>query len=67
MTDVCDFCERWVSMTWKQHENRLNNMRFTPNATSHPCPRCGGTYWAIKPPPGLPPGKRRSNDAGDGT
>lgn len=51
---VCDFCEKWVATTWSQHKNRLANMRGVPDAKTNPCPRCGGTYWAIKPPPGLP-------------
>jgi YD repeat-containing protein len=31
-------------------------MRGIPDARTNPCPQCGGTYWAIKPPPGLPSG-----------
>lgn len=52
---ICDFCEKWVATSWEQHRNRLGNMKDIPDATTNPCPRCGGTYWAIKPPPGLPP------------
>lgn len=59
MTDTCDFCQRWVVKTWEEHRNRLANMRAVPNATTNPCPRCGGTYWAIQPPPGLPPERPR--------
>jgi YD repeat-containing protein len=29
---------------------RLRNIRLAPDAKPHPCPRCGGTYWASKPP-----------------
>jgi len=56
VTDVCDFCEKWVATSWPQYKNRLANMKSIPAAKANPCPRCGGTYWAIKPPPGLPPG-----------
>ena len=28
----------------------MRNMKLMPEATPHPCPRCGGTYWASKPP-----------------
>ena len=50
--DVCDFCEKWVATSWPQHKNRLKKMKTIPD---NPCPRCGGTYWALKPPPGWPP------------
>jgi hypothetical protein len=55
-TETCDFCERWVATSWDQHRNRIMYIKSTPDATTNPCPRCGGTYWALKPPPGLPSG-----------
>jgi hypothetical protein len=51
-TGICDFCERWVATSWPQHQNRLKNMKSVPGAETNPCPHCGGTYWALKPPPG---------------
>jgi YD repeat-containing protein len=28
----------------------MRNIRLAPEVKPHPCPRCGGTYWASKPP-----------------
>src|SRR5262245_15479815 len=48
---TCAFCEKWVAATQAQYQNRLRNIKLMPEATPHPCPQCGGTYWCSKPPP----------------
>jgi hypothetical protein len=55
MNTTCSFCEKWVSTTWEQHLNRIENRRLVPHATVNPCPHCGSTWWAGKPPPGPAP------------
>ena len=50
MTTTCEFCEKWIAKTTRQFNNRLANMRAVPGAEVCPCPKCGGTYWASKPP-----------------
>jgi hypothetical protein len=58
---TCAFCEKWTATSWPQYKIRLHNMKRIPDATPHPCPRCGSTYWAIKPPPiQLPPEKNEA-------
>jgi YD repeat-containing protein len=47
---ICPFCEKWAAQTWHQHQTRMRNIRLVPDAKPHSCPRCGGTYWASKPP-----------------
>jgi hypothetical protein len=48
---TCSFCEKWTAQSWHLHRIRLDNMKTNPDVTPHPCPQCGGTYWASKPPP----------------
>jgi hypothetical protein len=48
--DTCWFCEKWVAQTWAQFHNRAHNLRSMPDVQTHPCPHCGNTYWARKPP-----------------
>lgn len=48
---ICEFCDKWTAATQMQHQNRMRNMRNSPDVSPHPCPRCGGTFWASKPPP----------------
>jgi hypothetical protein len=50
MNTTCDFCEKWVVTSWDAHRTRMANMAGVPTASINPCPRCGQTYWASKPP-----------------
>ena len=47
---TCPTCASWTAKTWADHDHRMRNIRDVPNASVHPCPSCGGTDWATKPP-----------------
>lgn len=45
---ICPECRPWAATTHRQLLNRIENMANSPgDITVHPCPKCGGTEWAI--------------------
>lgn len=44
---LCTNCRPWAATTRGQLINRVENMAESASFNVHPCPKCGGTEWAI--------------------
>jgi len=44
---LCPECRPLAATTHRQLSNRIGNMVHNSDVTVHPCPKCGGTEWAI--------------------